>query len=185
MKIKEIFIKSIVIIFLGWFIISLDEYFFPKSIYAEILIPLVAFLKIIFFVYQSYNIVIQVIEHNVSYHRFLIITTFNIFFIICSFAVDYASMYHINQNSFEGISPDFSLGEIAFESFYFSVLNYTNFGYGEIIPKTIPSKCLVMMEDLISFLTILYILTDFVTLKQSIEESAFMRRKKEKPAINE
>lgn len=183
MKIKEIFIKSIVIIFLGWFIIFLDEYFFPKSIYAEVIIPIVALLKVIFFVYQSYYIVMKVIEHNVSYHRFLIITTINIFFIICSFAVDYASIYHINSASFEGVNTDFSLGETIFEWFYFSVLNYTNFGYGEILPKTIPSKSLVIMQDLISFMTILYVLTDFVTLKQSIEESNFMKKRKEKPAI--
>jgi hypothetical protein len=40
-----------------------------------------------------------------------------------------------------------------------------------------------MMQDLISFMTILYVLTDFVTLKQSIEESNFMKKRKEKPEI--
>lgn len=183
MKIKELFFKSIGIIFLGWFIVFLDEYFFPHSIYAEILIPVVSLLKIAFFAYQSYWIVMQVIEHNVLYHKFLLITTINIFFIISSFAVDYWCIYHVNIKSFEGFQPTFTSGQVIFECFYFSVLNYTNFGYGEIIPKTVPAKSLVMLEDLISFMTILYILTDFITLKQSIEESQFLKKQNEKPEI--
>lgn len=183
MKIKEIFIKSIVIIFLGWLIIYLDKAFFTKPLYAEAIIPLVAFLKIVFFVYQSYRIVIDVIEHNVLYHKFLGITTLNIFFIVCSFSVDYFCIYEVNPLSFEGINPKFTTGEIIFECFYFSVLNYTNFGYGAIIPLTVATKSLVIMEDLVSFMTILYVLTDFVTLKQSIEESNFMKKKNEKPEI--
>ena len=183
MRIREIFIKSSVIIFLGWFIIYIDKAFFVTPLYAEIIIPSIAFLKILFFIYQSYYIVIQVIEHNVLYHKFLGITTINIFFIVCSFAVDYFCIYQVNPLSFEGINPKFTTGEIIFEAFYFSVLNYTNFGYGAIIPLTIAAKSLVIMEDLVSFMTILYVLTDFVTLKQSIEESNILKKKNEKPEI--
>mgnify|MGYP002778382240 CR=1 FL=1 len=52
--------------------------------------------------------------------------------------------------------------------FYFSVLNFSFFGYGDITPQTIPAKLATLTEIVLAFLTVIFILSDFISLKDSL-----------------
>lgn len=57
-----------------------------------------------------------------------------------------------------------------FEFGYFSVLNFSFFGYGDITPATIPAKIIVLTEIVLAFLTVIFILSDFISLKESLQK---------------
>ena len=79
-----------------------------------------------------------------------------------SFDVDSFCLYEVDTRSFVGVMPEFTKLEEAFEFFYFSVLNFAFFGYGDLMPATVPTKILVLMEVIIVFLTIIFILSNFI-----------------------
>ena len=49
-------------------------------------------------------------------------------------------------------------------------LNFSFFGYGDILPATIPAKIVLMLEATMSFLTVILVLSDFISLKESIAD---------------
>jgi hypothetical protein len=51
---------------------------------------------------------------------------------------------------------------------YFSTLNFTFFGYGDVTPQTIPAKLITMSEVLLAFVTVIFLLSDFISLKESL-----------------
>jgi hypothetical protein len=94
----------------------------------------------------------------------------NISMIVFSFAVDFSCLHQVNPKSFVGIEPHLNFWETQFEFVYFSILNFSFFGYGQIMPTTIAAKIIIIFEVIISFLTIVFILSDFISLKESITE---------------
>jgi hypothetical protein len=70
-----------------------------------------------------------------------------------------------------GIDPELVRGELLFECFYFSVLNFSFFGYGDITPAHIPGKVIMLLEVVTAFSTVIFLLSDFASMKES------MRRK--------
>lgn len=64
---------------------------------------------------------------------------------------------------------EFDKLEEVFDFFYFSVLNFTFFSYGDLINGTVPAKIVVLMEVIIAFLTIIYILSDFISMKDLLK----------------
>jgi hypothetical protein len=59
---------------------------------------------------------------------------------ILSFALDFHLMYLIDPASLLGVAVDASQAEVLFDFFYLSTLNFSFFGYSEILPQTIPAK---------------------------------------------
>ena len=55
-----------------------------------------------------------------------------------------------------------------FEFFYYSALNFMFFGYGDITPQTVPAKLLTLTEITLAFVTVIFLLSDFISLKESI-----------------
>ncbi|ADB38105.1 hypothetical protein Slin_2063 [Spirosoma linguale DSM 74] len=49
----------------------------------------------------------------------------NISVLVLSFGIDYWCLYWINPKSFVGIDPSLTVPEQLFETWYFSVLNYS------------------------------------------------------------
>lgn len=107
-------------------------------------------------------------RQNMAYHRFMVLMLVNMSQIITSFALDYHCLHCINSESFSGINPEFNAFELVFEFFYFSVLNFTFFGYGDITPMTVPAKLVTMTEVVLAFVTVIFLLSDFISLKDSI-----------------
>jgi predicted transcriptional regulator len=57
---------------------------------------------------------------------------------------------------------------LLFEFLFFSLQQFTFFGYGNLLPSSVLAKILSMLELTISFLTVLFILSDFNSLKESL-----------------
>ncbi len=50
-------------------------------------------------------------------------------------------------------------------------------GYGDIIPQTIPAKFLTMTEILVAFTTVIFLLSDFISLKESVARKKNLRQR--------
>ena len=105
---------------------------------------------------------------NLPYYHFMLLMLVNMSQIITSFALDYHCLQTLNPTSFGSIPETYTPGELLFECFYFSVLNFTFFGYGDVTPQTIPAKLLTMTEILLAFVTVIFLLSDFISLKDSL-----------------
>ena len=55
-----------------------------------------------------------------------------------------------------------------FDCFFYSVLNFSFFGFGDIMPQTIPAKIVTLLEVILAFFTVIFLLSDFISLKDSL-----------------
>lgn len=107
-------------------------------------------------------------SENMAYHQFMLLMLVNMSQIILSFGLDYYCLYSLNPGSFSSISTALTRPELVFEFIYFSVLNFTFFGYGDITPQTVPAKLVTMTEVVLAFVTVIFLLSDFISLKESL-----------------
>ena len=133
-----------------------------------VLILLIAWAKCIFFGVENLQQLWQATLRNIPYYRFMILMLVNMSQMITSFALDYHCLQLLNSASFGAMSAEWSPPELLFECFYYSVLNFTFFGYGDVTPQTIPAKLLTMSEILLAFITVIFLLSDFISLKESL-----------------
>jgi hypothetical protein len=164
------------IIFLGELILILEENQAMTKGVIFILIVVVCWLKTAWFMLETSHQLVSATRKNMPYHRFLYIMGINMTQIVISFAIDYYTLIRLDANSFNGINPDFSQPELLFECFYFSLLNFSFFGYGDITPNIVPSKIVTVTEIVLAFSTVIFILSDFITLKESIATSRFAKK---------
>ncbi|MDX1945378.1 MAG: potassium channel family protein [Pirellulaceae bacterium] len=129
-----------------------------------------AWAKTAFFASENLQELWQATRYNLSYHHFMLLMLINMSQIITSFALDYHCLEKIKTESLGAIAPTLSEGELLFECFYFSVLNFTFFGYGDITPQTIPAKLVTLTEILLAFVTVIFLLSDFIALKESLRQ---------------
>lgn len=108
---------------------------------------------------------------DLAYHKFVVLLAYNMAQITISYALDFYCLVRIDRGSLNGIDPDIAGGELLFECFYFSVLNFSFFGYGDITPAHVPGKVIMLLEVVTAFSTVIFLLSDFVSMKES------MRRK--------
>lgn len=129
---------------------------------------IVSLLKSAFFGVENLRQLFEATRCNQAYHRFMLLMLVNMAQIILSFSLDFHCLHVVNANSF-GIAdlPPMAL-ETVFEFIYFSTLNFTFFGYGDMTPQTIPAKLLTMSEILLAFVTVIFLLSDFISLKESL-----------------
>jgi hypothetical protein len=164
------FVKSLVVITLGFFVFYIDDHdFFDYRLTIAITICISIF-KCAYFIGVSYQKILEVSLKNTAYYEFIIFMALNIFVIIVSFATDFFCLIQVDHRSLEGIKATLTTPEKIFECFYFSVLNFSFFGYGDILPATIPAKIVLMLEASMSFLTVILVLSDFISLKESIAD---------------
>ena len=170
MKYSALIWKYLAIITLGLFVFYLDDKEFFDYKITLALICMLSLLKSVYFVSVSYRKIIEASVREIAYHSFMAFMMLNIAMIIFSFAIDFSCLYQVNPASFIGVEPHLNFWETQFEFWYFSVLNFSFFGYGQIMPLTISAKIIIIFEVIISFLTIVFILSDFISLKESITE---------------
>ncbi len=128
-------------------------------------------LKTAWFVYETSLDLQEVTRKNMPYHLFLMIIGVNMIQIVLSFALDFYLLLKVNPTCFNGIEPNFSEPELLFECFYLSALNFSYFGYGDVTPANIPAKLVTLTGILLGFMTVIFLLSDFITLKESIEKN--------------
>lgn len=168
MKIGEVILKSLTIIALCFLVFYIDSIEFLDSTITKISLIIIALLKSAFFIVQNFKKIQESNQEGIVYYKFLIFMGVNITLLIISFAVDFYSLYEVAPESFNGIAPNISLANKLFEFIYYSILNMTNFGFGTVIPVTLTAKVLTAFEVILSFVAIIFVLSDFMSLRESI-----------------
>ncbi len=110
----------------------------------------------------------QAAQCNLAHHRFLILMGINMSQIIMSFAFDFHLLYCIDNGCFTGVAKEVNQMEALFDFFYLSTLNFSFFGYSDILPQTVPAKILNLTEIVLAFVTVIFLLSDYTSLKDSI-----------------
>ncbi len=165
---KDIILKNGVIILLGVVVFYLDDLEVVNPVINTWFVFALAIAKNIFFIIQSLKKIFHVINKNVAYFRFLIFMSVNILTIIFSYSVDFFCLYQIDPSHFTGLPANLNEAEILFEFFYLSMLGFNNLGFYDVIPASLLAKTLVMGEIMIYYFTIILVLSDFVSLRDSI-----------------
>lgn len=130
----------------------------------------VAVAKTLFFGIENLRQLKQASDENWAYHRFILLLLVNMTQIVTSFALDFYLLERLNRDSFAVIAEGLEGAELVFEFFYFSALNFMFFGYGDVTPQTIPAKALTLAEIALAFVTVIFLLSDFIALKESLRK---------------
>jgi hypothetical protein len=109
-------------------------------------------------------------NHDTTFHQFLGMVAIHILIIVCMFSIDYTLVYVFNHQSFEGIPAGVGFLKLYFKMFYLSFMLFTNMGVANVIPVSITAECITMFEAIVSFSTIIFILSDFVSVQKSLQK---------------
>ncbi len=139
-----------------------------KGLTYEVVVVGLALAKTAWFILEDSRQVIRATAQNLPYHRFLALMAVNMSQITLSFALDFYCLQRANPSSFASLDVTLPRLELGFNCVYFSVLNFSFFGYGDITPQTIPAKLVNLTEITLAFLTVIFILSDFISLKESL-----------------
>jgi hypothetical protein len=132
------------------------------------IIIILAWGKTAFFGLENLQQLMRASRDNLAYHRFMMLMLINMSQITLSFGLDFHCLHTIDAESFSSIDLTETTPEQIFDFTYFSILNFTFFGYGDITPQTIPAKLLTITEIVLAFVTVIFMLSDFISLKESI-----------------
>ena len=135
---------------------------------ALLLAILLSLAKTTFFGVENIRQLFEATRSNQPYHRFMLLMLINMTQIILSFSLDFHCLHRINPASFSVELAGATPFETVFEFIYYSTLNFTFFGYGDVTPQTIPAKFITMTEILLAFVTVIFLLSDFISLKESL-----------------
>jgi hypothetical protein len=124
--------------------------------------------KTAFFGVENIDQLRRASDENMAYHKFLMLVLMNVWQVITSFALDYELLYRLDSRSFAVIDAALESAALVFEFFYFSALNFMFFGYGDITPQTVPAKLMTLTEITLAFITVIFLLSDFISLKESL-----------------
>lgn len=107
-------------------------------------------------------------QSNLAHHRFLVLMGINMSQMILSFAFDFHLLFCLNNGCFSGVAKDVGQMEALFDFVYLSTLNFSFFGYSDILPQSVPAKIVNLTEIVLAFVTVIFLLSDFISLKDSI-----------------
>lgn len=169
-KYQRNLLETLTILFLAEVVIIVENanWFSNPILYA--LIVLLCWAKTTWFVYETSEDLKHATRKNTDYHKFLQVVGINMLQIVISFALDYYTLLKVDKACFNELTPNLNEAELLFECFYLSCLNFSYFGYGITTPADVPAKIVTLTEILLGFLTVIFILSDFVTLKESISK---------------
>jgi hypothetical protein len=137
----------------------------------SVLVVLGCWVKTGLFIIEHLRQLVDAARANLAHHRFLILMGVNIAQMALAFAFDFHVLWSAKPDSFSGIAAGTSPGEGLFDLFYLSVLNFTFFGFGDIVPQTIPARIVNLTEVIIAFGAVIFLLSDFISLKESLRAS--------------
>jgi hypothetical protein len=172
----KVVIEYFTIILFGVIIFFIDDREISNIEQTKIFIAFISFLKTIYFIIFNYKNILSVSKNDTPYYTFLVFICINVMLIIFSFAVDYTCLYWIDPTSFSNIREPISLSRMFFEFIYISILSYTNFGFAESLSLSGFAKLIIIFQDVIAYAMTIFILADFVSLKESLKEN-FLRKK--------
>jgi len=98
----------------------------------------------------------------------MLLMLINMVQIIVSFGLDFHCLFTVNPASFSVVPRSPTPLELVFEFLYVGTLNFIFFGYGDVTPQTVPAKFITMTEIVLAFVTVIFLLSDFISLKESL-----------------
>ena len=134
------------------------------------LLILISLCKTAFFGVENIRQLAEATRCNLAYHRFMMLMLVNMIQIILSFGLDFHCLHIVNPASFSIALQSPTQFETVFEFIYVSTLNFTFFGYGDVTPQTVPAKFITITEILLAFITVIFLLSDFISLKESLRK---------------
>lgn len=109
---------------------------------------------------------------DLPYHRFLVLMAYNMAEVTFSYALDFYCLFRISGSHINGIEPNLVGLPLFFECFYFSILNFSFFGYGDILPASVAAKIVMLLEVVTAFATVIFLISDFVSMKDSMKRKS-------------
>lgn len=165
-------IELVVLIGAGLLIVFLGQYFGTSiALLLTWLIVVWAAAKTVYYFGETLWHLVQATASDLPYHRFLLLMAYNMAEVTLSYAIDFFCLLQIDRTNFSGIDENLSGASLMFECLYFSVLNFSFFGYGDITPSTIPAKLVMLLEVITAFTTVIFLISDFVSMKDSMKRS--------------
>lgn len=149
---------------------TLFQWWPEPTLFWNIVVIVVCWLKSVFFGRENLTQLYDAARSNLSHHRFLLLMAINMTQMILSFALDFHLLYVLDPNCFAGVSPEIASAEALFDFFYLSTLNFSFFGYSDILPQTVPAKIINLTEIVLAFITVIFLLSDYVSLKESLRQ---------------
>lgn len=120
-------------------------------------ILVLALLKIFFIVRLSFDQLMKIIGQSHLLSHILVLFGLLISLIIVSFATDFTALHYFSSQNFKTAIPIGSTGIIIFfEYFYFSTITFSSVGYGDIVPISILSKILIILEVALRFFVLVF-----------------------------
>jgi hypothetical protein len=133
-----------------------------------LLVTALAVAKTAYFLCENLQHILLATSHEIPYHRFLALMGVNMAQITASFALDFWLLELAEAGSFSGFAAGMRSGAVFFDCLFYSVLNFSFFGFGEIMPQTPPAKIVTLLEVILAFFTVIFLLSDFISLKDSL-----------------
>jgi Na+/H+ antiporter NhaD/arsenite permease-like protein len=127
-----------------------------------------ALAKTAFFLFENLQHILLATSQEIPYHRFLALMGVNMAQITLSFALDFWVLESAEQGSFSGFDAASDASRVVFDCVFYSVLNFSFFGFGDIMPQTIAAKVVTLLEVVLAFFTVIFLLSDFISLKDSL-----------------
>lgn len=156
----------------GVWIASLELLKFDLSpVVAVTFLIVISLAKTAFFGAENIRQLAEASRSNMAYHRFMLLMLVNMVQIILSFGLDYHCLHTFDPESFSVLVKSPTQFEMVFEFLYVSTLNFTFFGYGDVTPQKVPAKFITMTEIVLAFVTVIFLLSDFISLKESLSKA--------------
>jgi len=167
---KSKFLRSLLqlvaVILIGIVFYALDEYTVVDKEISHAFILFIATFKTYYFLSHHFE---RVKESSDDFISFMKLMGMNIMLTVLSFASDFYILFHIYPESFSGLRATGSDAFNFFEFVYFSVTTFSTTGLGDIYPNSLSAKYLVCMEVIISFVTIIFMLSNFAHIRQHVK----------------
>jgi Na+/H+ antiporter NhaD/arsenite permease-like protein len=132
------------------------------------IVAALALAKTAYFFVENLQHILLATSHEIPYHRFLALMGVNMAQITVSFTLDFFLLEAAEPESFAGFTAGLGEPRILFDCFFYSLLNFTFFGFGDITPQSIAAKLVTLMEVTLAFFTVIFLLSDFISLKDSL-----------------
>ena len=178
MNLKDTLFKYILVIVLAVLIFWIDGVEGISNDTTKVFLFIFCLLKLGFFFYHNFKKLLEASKNDTPYYQFLLFLSLNIVLIIVSYGIDFYCLWRTDPKSFSGLGHHETGMENFAEFVFFSIFGFTNFGYGYIIAESILAKFMLTSELLLSYTYIIFILSDFMSLKESIANSSLLKSKK-------
>lgn len=120
-----------------------------------------ALLKTTLIALATFKNLSKLVKNCYSFERLFLVFGLIISVTIISFAIDYSCLFEYNELAFSGIlkGPSSYLEKLP-NFIYFSVTTFATVGFGDIVPVSGIARVLVLLEIFLSFLIIVFALTN-------------------------